>query len=80
MRSIIVTALLLLPISAVAQQPPSRELAPEEQACQQRVVQLTGDALQWQTEAIRYQRQAADLSKQLADARKPPPAQEAHPK
>ncbi len=80
MRPVILAALLFLPISAVAQQPPPRELAPEEQACQQRLLQLTGDALQWQTEAIRYQRQVADLSKQLADARKPPPAQEAHPK
>ncbi len=73
MRSVIVTALLLLPISAVAQQPPSHELAPEEQACQQRVVQLTGDALQWQTEAVRLQRQVADLNKQLAEARQQTP-------
>ncbi len=62
----------LIPTVTYAQtsQPP---LSPQDQACQQRIVQLTGDALQWQIQAISLQRQLSDAQNQLAAVEKKPP-------
>lgn len=59
--------LFALPIVAHAQVP---QVAPADEAMQQRIIQLTGDALNWQAQAITAQRQVADLQKQLEAAKK----------
>jgi len=67
---------LLLPSFALGQQP-AAPLPPEVEACQQVILKLTGEQLQWQTQAITLQRHIADLDKQLASAE--PPKTEAKP-
>lgn len=57
--------LALAPIAAFAQEAP---LPANIQAMQQTIVKLTGESLQWQTEAIRLQAENADLKKQLSAA------------
>ena len=59
----------LWPSLAFAQVPP--QLSPTDEAMQQRIIQLTGDALNWQAQAITAQRQVADLQKQLDAAKAP---------
>lgn len=60
----------LLPSLALAQQPAL--LSPQVQACQQTILQLTGDKLEWQTQAIALQRHIDDLNKQLASVESKP--------
>jgi len=65
-----VLAALLLAAPAVAAEP---QLQPGEQAMQQMIMELTGEKLQWQTQAIALQRQVDDLTKQLSAAKAPAP-------
>jgi hypothetical protein len=60
---------LLLPSLALAQQ--TAPLPPEVEACQQTILKLTGEQLQWQTQTITLQRHVADLNKQLASTEPP---------
>lgn len=70
MLGIIVAA---TPVVAWAQtaQPP-QQIPPQVQALQQRVIQLTGESLDWQTQAITLQHRVDDLTKQLTEATKKP--------
>ena len=58
--------------SALAQSQPRPPQPPEVEALQQRVLILTGEVVNWQTEAIALRRQVDDLNRQLAEARKTP--------
>jgi uncharacterized protein YlxW (UPF0749 family) len=60
--------LFFLPTIALAQVP---QAAPETEAMSQRIISLTGDAVQWQTKAIELQRKVDELQKQLDAAKKP---------
>jgi len=62
----------LFPLTALAQQPPP--LPPQVEACQQTILKLTGEQLQWQTQAITLQRHVDDLNKQVASAETKPEA------
>lgn len=55
---------------ALAQSQPRPPQPPEVEALQQRVLILTGEVVNWQTEAIALRRQVDDLNRQLAEARK----------
>jgi len=63
----------LLPFAAMAQQQPP-PLAPNVEACQQTILKLTGEQLQWQTQAITLQRHVDDLNKQVASTETKPEA------
>lgn len=66
-RTFIAVALLIIPVAAMSQQPQAQP--PNVQALQQTVIKLTGESLDWQTQAITLQAQVADLQKQIADAK-----------
>ena len=61
----------LFPAFALAAetQPP---LPPQVEACQQTILKLTGEQLQWQTQAISLQRHIDDLNKQIASTEAKP--------
>jgi uncharacterized protein YlxW (UPF0749 family) len=60
--------LFFLPTIAFAQVP---QASPETEAMSQRIISLTGDAVNWQAKAIELQRKVDDLQKQLDAAKKP---------
>ncbi len=72
MRAIATALMLMIPVAAIAQQPPTQP--PEIQALQESILQLTSEKLQWHAQAIALQRQVADLQRQLTEAKKPPEA------
>jgi hypothetical protein len=61
--------LIAFPIVAVAQVP---QPTPSDEAMQQRIIQLTGESLNWQIRALTAERQVSDLQKQLDAAKAPP--------
>ena len=77
--SAVLAALLLAPAVAVAQPAPP-PMPPQTQAMQQTILELTGQKLDWQTQAIALQRLVDDLQKQLAAAKPTPPAPPETPK
>lgn len=56
-----------LPVVAMAQ---AQQQSPEIEALQQKVLQLTGESLNWQAQAIAEKRHADELQKQLDAAKK----------
>lgn len=63
-----VIILCSLPVVALAQAP---QQPPEIEALQQKVIQLTGESLNWQSQAIAEKRHADELQKQLDELKKP---------
>lgn len=59
---------LIIPVASVAQ---VSQGTPEQQVTSQRIIALTGDAVQWQIKATELQREVDDLQKQLDALKKP---------
>lgn len=68
-RSVVFAILSFIPSMALAQA--QAMVTPDQQVTSQRIISLTGDAIQWQIKATELQREVDDLQKQLDALKKP---------